>query len=76
MIAALALAPLGCAQNSPSRSADVAPHAPVGDAAEPDADADACARRCVADRQMEARAVEAIEADCRRECRAAELPSP
>lgn len=29
---------------------------------------DRCVRACVASRQMEARAIEAIETDCRREC--------
>ncbi len=43
-------------------SSDVTP-APAADAA-----VDPCVARCVQERQMEARAIEDITADCRREC--------
>ncbi len=40
------------------------------DALVPDAQADRCVSACVQSRQMEARGIDEIEADCRKECAA------
>ena len=55
-----------CTQPEPRR-ADPAPAAEPPAAAEPDA---ACVEACTFARQMEARAAEAIRADCEADCRA------
>ncbi len=64
--ALLLLVLAGCGSMS---NGDPAPAAKAK--AGPGADKDDCVQRCVQSRQMEARAVEDIEADCRKECAAA-----
>lgn len=64
LVVALSL-DLSCDGGAPARSAAPATGAPAAPAAGPDGE---CVRRCVDSRQMEARAIEAIRADCQREC--------
>ena len=59
----LALAMTACREPRPDRKPDPAPDAAVASGG-----VDACVGACLLARQMEARGIEAITADCKREC--------